>query len=182
MECVDESLLEQNFLDQGAKMSNGLQKRKISIWISLSGTVKPFQNQLNRYLEIATSHQNEHVYVICCRPEVDSDITSCWNIKTNEGYVVVNFAAASSSSFREILKNHFVTVAADNDDSVIIFFKTYILYYWNSQILHVLNNSLFFLWYLSMLNQLRQVLFGDTFKGNQWEDFRQEWFVNKLIT
>ena len=36
------------------------------------------------------------------------------------GYVVVNFEVASSSSFRNIPKNHFVTAAAeaDIDDSI----------------------------------------------------------------
>ena len=39
--------------------------------------------------------KNEHIYAICCRPEVDGD---CGNVKTIEGYVVLNFEAASISS------------------------------------------------------------------------------------
>ena len=43
--------------------------------------------------------QNEHVYAICCRPEVHGDVISCKNVKTIERYVVVNFEVANSSSF-----------------------------------------------------------------------------------
>ena len=44
--------------------------------------------------------QNEHVYVIFCRPEVAGDVISGANVKTVEGDVVLNFDAASISSFR----------------------------------------------------------------------------------
>ena len=44
--------------------------------------------------------QNEHVYAIYCRPEVDGDVISGGNVKTIEGYVGLNFEAASVSSFR----------------------------------------------------------------------------------
>ena len=63
--------------------------------------------------------QNEHVYAICCRPEVVCDVTSDGNVKTLEGYAMLNFQVASFSSFRDIQKNNFVTaVAADIDDSI----------------------------------------------------------------
>ena len=39
-------------------------------------------------------------------------------MKTIGGYVMVNFEIASSSSFRYINKNHFVTAAADIDDCI----------------------------------------------------------------
>ena len=32
--------------------------------------------------------QNEHVYAICCPPEVDNDVISGLNVKTLEGYDV----------------------------------------------------------------------------------------------
>lgn len=44
-------------------------------------------------------------------------LASGGNVKTFEGYKHVNFEVASSSSFRDIPKNHFVTAAAaDIDD------------------------------------------------------------------
>ena len=58
--------------------------------------------------------QNEHVYAICCRPEVAGDIVSGANVKTVEGYAALNFEAACFSSFRDIKRNHFVTVAAES--------------------------------------------------------------------
>ena len=45
--------------------------------------------------------QNEHVYVILCRPEIAGDVISRETVKTIEGYVVLNFEDASISSFRE---------------------------------------------------------------------------------
>ena len=45
--------------------------------------------------------QNEHVYAIYCRSEVASDVIASGNVKTVESYFVVNFDAASISSFRE---------------------------------------------------------------------------------
>ena len=60
--------------------------------------------------------KNEHVYAICCRLEVDGDVISGENVNTIEGYAVLNIEVASVSSFRDILKKHFV--AADIDDSI----------------------------------------------------------------
>ena len=65
--------------------------------------------------------QNIHVCTICCRPEVVYDVISGHNIKTIEGYPLVNLEVASCDSFRYIQENHFVTVeaaAADIDDSI----------------------------------------------------------------
>ena len=45
--------------------------------------------------------KNERVYAICCRPEVASNVISGENVKNIEGYAVLNFLAASLSSFRE---------------------------------------------------------------------------------
>ena len=45
--------------------------------------------------------QNERIYGISCRPEVAGDVISHENVKTIEGYVVLNFEAANGSSFRE---------------------------------------------------------------------------------
>ena len=45
--------------------------------------------------------QNEHVYVICCRPEVVGGVIFRGKVETIAGYVVLNFEAANVSSFRE---------------------------------------------------------------------------------
>ena len=42
--------------------------------------------------------QNEHFYATCCQPEVDGDVMSGGNVKTIEGFVMVNFEAASSGT------------------------------------------------------------------------------------
>ena len=52
--------------------------------------------------------QNEHVYAIVCRPEVAGDVVSIGNVKTVEGYAVLNFEAASFSGFRENQNQPFV--------------------------------------------------------------------------
>ena len=46
--------------------------------------------------------QNEHVYAICCQPEVAGDIISGADVQTIEGYAVLKFGVASFSSFRDI--------------------------------------------------------------------------------
>ena len=46
--------------------------------------------------------QSEHVYAICCRPEVACDVISSENVNTVEGYAVLKFEDASFSSFRDI--------------------------------------------------------------------------------
>ena len=69
---------------------------------------KLFQNRLNHYRQIATRTpdmtQNEYVYAICCRLELAGDVISNENVKTIEGYFVLNFEVASSSSFRDVRK------------------------------------------------------------------------------
>ena len=45
--------------------------------------------------------QNERVYAIRCRPEVAGDVISRGNVETVGGYAVLNFEAASFSSFRQ---------------------------------------------------------------------------------
>ena len=49
---------------------------------------------------------NEHVYAICCQSEVAGDVISGGNVKTIEGYVVLNFEADSIRSLREIKISH----------------------------------------------------------------------------
>ena len=39
--------------------------------------------------------KKEHVYAICCRPEVAGAVISGENVKTIEGYAVLNFDVAS---------------------------------------------------------------------------------------
>ena len=46
--------------------------------------------------------QNEHVYAICCRPEVSGDVISSENVETIEGYDLLNIEIASSSSFPNV--------------------------------------------------------------------------------
>ena len=49
---------------------------------------------------------NEHVYAICCRPEVAGDSISSENVKTIEGYAVLNFEVAAfavSAIFKTII-------------------------------------------------------------------------------
>ena len=66
---------------------------------------KLFENRLNRYRE--NRHPNmtqiEHVYAICCQLEVAGDVISGDNVKTVEGYAVLNFEVVSYSIFRKIL-------------------------------------------------------------------------------
>ena len=52
-------------------------------------------------------HVNLHVCMICCRPEVVYDVISGRNVSTIEGYLLVNFEVASSSSFRDTEKKSF---------------------------------------------------------------------------
>ena len=61
--------------------------------------------------------QNLHFCTIYFRPEVVYDVISGRNVKTTEGNLAVNFEAASSNSFRDIKKNHFVTAAAEAADT-----------------------------------------------------------------
>ena len=65
--------------------------------------------------------QNEHVYVICCRLGVVGDVISGDNVKTKNGYAVLNFELATSNSFRDNQKkqNNFVKAEADIDDDSI---------------------------------------------------------------
>ena len=51
--------------------------------------------------------KNEHVCAICCRLEVDDDVISSENIKTTQGYAVVNFECGSFSTFRDFPKRSF---------------------------------------------------------------------------
>ena len=63
--------------------------------------------------------QNLHVCTICCRPEVVYDVISGRNVKTIKTTLRKNLEVASSNSFQDIKKNHFVTAAeADIDDSI----------------------------------------------------------------
>ena len=45
--------------------------------------------------------QNERVYAIWCRPEVAGDVIATENVKAVEGFAMLNFQAASRSSFGE---------------------------------------------------------------------------------
>ena len=83
-------------------MSNRLYKRESSPFSrfpklqTFSESVKPLSRNRDPNLT-----QNEYVYEIWCRKEVAGDVISGWNIKTAEGYSVLNFETASLSSFRE---------------------------------------------------------------------------------
>ena len=45
--------------------------------------------------------QNEHVYSICCRPEVAGNVISHEAVKTIECYTVLNFGVATTIALRE---------------------------------------------------------------------------------
>ena len=45
--------------------------------------------------------QKEYVYAICCRPEAAGDVISSGDVKTLEGYAVLNFQVANVRSFQE---------------------------------------------------------------------------------
>ena len=62
--------------------------------------------------------KNEHLYAICYGWEVAGYVFSGESVKTVERYGVLNLVGASFSSFRDIKKNHFLTAAADIDDSI----------------------------------------------------------------
>ena len=47
---------------------------------------------------------NEHVYAICCRPEVAGDVIFGENVNTIETDAVLNVEVASFSSFPDIQK------------------------------------------------------------------------------
>ena len=48
--------------------------------------------------------KSEHVYAICCRPEVAGDVISGENVKTSRGYAVLNFEDVIFNNFRDIKK------------------------------------------------------------------------------
>ena len=50
--------------------------------------------------------QSGHLYAICCRPEVASDIICGRNVKTVEVYALESVETASASTFRYIKKMH----------------------------------------------------------------------------
>ena len=52
--------------------------------------------------------QIEHVYAICCRPEVAGDVFFGDNVKAFEGYAVLNFEVSEFGSFRYIKKRRSV--------------------------------------------------------------------------
>ena len=63
--------------------------------------------------------QNEHVYAICCRPEVAGDVISGENVWTIEGYAVLNFEVAIFCTFWDIKKNIlWRRRGSDIDDSI----------------------------------------------------------------
>ena len=57
--------------------------------------------------------QNEHVYATFCRPEIAGDVISGGNVKTVEGYVLLNFEAANISSFTANQNKSFVKCVDD---------------------------------------------------------------------
>ena len=59
-----------------------------------------FQSRLNLYQRNRDPNmiRNEHVYAICCRPEVAGDVISGESVKTVEGYAMLNFEVANFNS------------------------------------------------------------------------------------
>ena len=62
--------------------------------------------------------QNEHAYATCYRPEVAGEVISSGNENTADGYVALNFEAASFNSFRENKKNQNQPFAQCVDDGM----------------------------------------------------------------
>ena len=89
-----------------SKMSNGLQNRKWSTWITFS-KFQPFRNRLNRYREIATRRWPK-MDAICCRREVVDGVISGLNVKIIEVYVVINFDVATLVIFLDFPKRSFL--------------------------------------------------------------------------
>ena len=58
--------------------------------------------------------KNEHAYAIFCRPEVAGDVIFRQNVKTLEGYAVLNFEGASFGSFRANQNQPFVKCVDDD--------------------------------------------------------------------
>ena len=88
--------LKHNFPSQEAKMSNGL-KQQMTHLNHIFQNCKPFRNRHPNMI------QNEHVYAICCRPEVAGDVIYGEDVQTFRYFVCVcvNLWAASFSSFQE---------------------------------------------------------------------------------
>ena len=88
-------------------MSNWLTKEKMKSLNHSFQNLKTYSESVEPLLKIFDSNmtQNEHVYAICCRPEVTGDVIfSSANVKTLNGYAVLNFEVASLSSSRDIKK------------------------------------------------------------------------------
>ena len=61
--------------------------------------------------------QNAHVRTICCRPEAVYDVISGRNVKTVEGYLVVNFMTATEAAAADIgdsIKRKRIRVSLNN--------------------------------------------------------------------
>ena len=92
--------------------------------LTFSKSVEP----LSRHQDLDMT-QNEHVYAMCCPPEVAGDFIYGRNIKTAESYVVANFEIASSSSFWDIKENHFMTAdVAEAKTTVVSKHKIFLFY------------------------------------------------------
>ena len=90
--------------------------------------------------------QNLHFCAIFFRPEVVYDVISGRNVKTTEGYPVVNFEVASSNSFLDITKKHFVTAVAAADIDYNIKRKRFRVSLKNAFYRHILNNPIQLFW------------------------------------
>ena len=66
---------------------------------TFSESVEPLSRNRDKNLT-----QNAYVYVIWWQPEVADDVISGGNVKTLEGYAVLNFEAARFDSFWDIPK------------------------------------------------------------------------------
>ena len=115
--------LEPHFRGQGAKMSNRLHKRKWSTWIAVSNTVNNFRIGWTVIEKSQPEHDQQFTRLYDLLPTG----SSLWcnfrsTCKDCRGQLRGNFEVASSNSFRDIKKHHFVTAAAesaaDMDDSI----------------------------------------------------------------
>ena len=93
------------FRGQGAKLSNGLQNRKWSTWITLSKTLNLSEIGWTVVTKSRPKHDQNWIRLWdSCRPEEDYAVISNRNVKTIEVYIVANVELASSSSFRDLPK------------------------------------------------------------------------------
>jgi len=86
--CRTVGRLEPRFRGHGAKMSNTLQNSKWTPWVAVSKTANFFKIGWTVIEKLLPKYHLK--FAICSRPEVAGDVICSRNVKTIEGYLVVN--------------------------------------------------------------------------------------------